>query len=518
MGQVQGTTGYNKTNASVQLAKVAFALAERGEDYLEIKNTLSAFSNRPLSAVDKKKVKLGIQLAKSRGIPRTSMTLDDIWLSSFGAPSSTKRQRKPVRLRSKSDECLGSTLFKEALMQDDLRRGSKTEDSGSSMRKGSASIRNNLNWDLVEDRHLNKDNDEDKKPANLRSADIVDSVSSPFGAHTVKNCNSTHNDDDWCLVSMSDIRSADCGDFDVQNQNQEAFQGADRNNPLWMARFGLGNRPVYTRTVSHAPYQYPGYMFEVRWDATAQEVCLDRWEEGIRLPKSDPALLRNMFSWLSHETWLWLVMPDGTFRFAPEHQRHRSSLLQLRDEIICHGDLAMPTDGSMHMRRGPAVFGGELNWTTVITREASDCTQELDKDRDGLDIGVVMKKEGSSVSDAQKSDTKAFQGWCMDNRSSYVANRATGILKTTFLTVLLAGREKALGVDTMYPMARLFKTLGVEMEGRLWLRDEAGKFEIFGRNKSDLDDGVLELFPFVPAWQVEHHKQEAETSTGVHII
>jgi len=258
-------------------------------------------------------------------------------------------------------------------------------------------------------------------------------------------------------------------------------------------------------------------MFEVRWDDNAKEVCLDRWEDGKRLlPRADPVLLQSMFSWLSHETWLWLVMPDGTFRFAPERQRHRSTLLQLRDHIICHGDLAMPTDGSTQMRRGPAVFGGELNWTTVVSMERArgpmgdrggDAGSGEDKEEIG-DDSIVKKCDGDGGdskgegSAKQERELTRRQGWCMDNRSSYVANRATGILKTTFLTVLLAGRERALGVDTMYPMARLFEELGVDMVDLLWLRDEAGKFEVFGRNKADDEDGVLDLFPFVPAWQV----------------
>ena len=32
----------------------------------------------------------------------------------------------------------------------------------------------------------------------------------------------------------------------------------------------------------------------------------------------DIAMLHTMFTWLSHETWLWLVTQSGTLRFAPE--------------------------------------------------------------------------------------------------------------------------------------------------------------------------------------------------------
>ena len=68
----------------------------------------------------------------------------------------------------------------------------------------------------------------------------------------------------------------------------------------------------------------------------------------------------------SHETWLWLVTQSGTLRFAPEKQVHRSKLLSLRQNIICHGDLAMPTDDSIGIRRSPAVFGGEVRDTLAL--------------------------------------------------------------------------------------------------------------------------------------------------------
>ena len=69
---------------------------------------------------------------------------------------------------------------------------------------------------------------------------------------------------------------------------------------------------------------------------------------------------------------------------------------------------------------GPAVFGGEFNWTTIQQNE----------------------KQNDTVT---TTESEQKQRWVMDNRSSYVANRATGVLKTTFLTVLLAPTEKILG-------------------------------------------------------------------------
>ena len=46
------------------------------------------------------------------------------------------------------------------------------------------------------------------------------------------------------------------------------------------------------------------------------------------------------------------ILKSGTLRFAPEKQKHRSKLLSLRKEIICHGDLAMPTNETVGVRRG----------------------------------------------------------------------------------------------------------------------------------------------------------------------
>ena len=107
-------------------------------------------------------------------------------------------------------------------------------------------------------------------------------------------------------------------------------------------------------------------MFEVRWDRD-RGVVLDRWIDGVKeATPTDLVVLQTMFHWLSHETWLWLVTPDGTLRFAPEHQKHRSKMLMLRDNVVCHGDLAMaPGQDAVGVKRGPAVFGGEFNWTTI---------------------------------------------------------------------------------------------------------------------------------------------------------
>ena len=68
-------------------------------------------------------------------------------------------------------------------------------------------------------------------------------------------------------------------------------------------------------------------MFEVRWDPI-EGVILDRFiggtKQGERIALQ---VLQTMFSWLPHETWLWLVTPDGTLRFAPEIQKHRYVVL-----------------------------------------------------------------------------------------------------------------------------------------------------------------------------------------------
>ena len=66
------------------------------------------------------------------------------------------------------------------------------------------------------------------------------------------------------------------------------------------------------------------------------------------------------------------------------------------------------------------MFGGEFNWTTIHQNENQDNTDTT-------------------------TESEKKQRWVMDNRSSYVANRATGVLKTTFLTVLLEPTEKILG-------------------------------------------------------------------------
>jgi len=158
------------------------------------------------------------------------------------------------------------------------------------------------------------------------------------------------------------------------------------------------------------------------------------------------------------------VTPDGTLRFAPEHQKHRSKMLLLRDNVVCHGDLAMaPGQDAVGVKRGPAVFGGEFNWTTIegvggaVGESVGETVGETVDLRDAMDaMGAMGAMDARDAREAVKEPevcrgngqphasvpTHKRTGWVMDNRSSYVANRATGVLKKSFLTVLLAPTEK----------------------------------------------------------------------------
>jgi len=52
-----------------------------------------------------------------------------------------------------------------------------------------------------------------------------------------------------------------------------------------------------------------------------------------------------------------------------------------------------------------------------------------------------------------------------------------------------------LGVENMYPLIRLFEELGIDMN-ELWMRDEAGKFAIYGKGHVD-DAQSLKEFPYI---------------------
>ena len=118
----------------------------------------------------------------------------------------------------------------------------------------------------------------------------------------------------------------------------------------------------------------------------------------------------------------------------------------------------MPTDNSIGVKRGPAVFGGELNWTDIVEledggREAAAAAEDDNTDNTGAERDNTV--EDAAPTQSQHLSTKR-KGWVIDNRSSYVANRATGLLKSSFLTVLLAPKEKVLGIDNLTPVIRLF--------------------------------------------------------------
>ena len=88
----------------------------------------------------------------------------------------------------------------------------------------------------------------------------------------------------------------------------------------------------------------------------------------------------------------------------------------------------------------------------------------------------------------------------MDNRSSYVANIATGLLKSTFFTVLLAQKNASnTGIAKLRPILRMFTALGIEMENVLWVRDEAGKYDVYGKRVEE-DIVTLTHFPYQCGW------------------
>ena len=88
----------------------------------------------------------------------------------------------------------------------------------------------------------------------------------------------------------------------------------------------------------------------------------------------------------------------------------------------------------------------------------------------------------------------------MDNRSSYVANIATGLLKSTFFTVLLAQKNASnTGIAKLRPILRMFTALGIEMENVLWVRDEAGKYDVYGKRVEE-DIVTLTHFPYWCGW------------------
>tara|TARA_B110000211_G_C13824974_1_gene440946 strand:- start:98 stop:505 length:408 start_codon:yes stop_codon:yes gene_type:complete len=92
------------------------------------------------------------------------------------------------------------------------------------------------------------------------------------------------------------------------------------------------------------------------------------------------------------------------------------------------------------------------------------------------------------------------EAWVMDNRSSYVANIATGLLKSTFFTVLLAQKNASnTGIAKLRPILRMFTALGIEMENVLWVRDEAGKYDVYGKRVEE-DIVTLTHFPYWCGW------------------
>ena len=52
----------------------------------------------------------------------------------------------------------------------------------------------------------------------------------------------------------------------------------------------------------------------------------------------------------------------------------------------------------------------------------------------------------------------------------------------------------------------------VSLQEKLWLRDEAGKFEMYGHGANTSE--VLEQFPFVPSWHVRVSGGEGERRSG----
>ena len=74
----------------------------------------------------------------------------------------------------------------------------------------------------------------------------------------------------------------------------------------------------------------------------------------------------------------------------------------------------------------------------------------------------VQKVSKDVKTDLLTIHTVKKEAWVMDNRSSYVANIATGLLKSTFFTVLLAHKNVSnRGIAKLRPILRMLTALGI---------------------------------------------------------
>ena len=273
MGNTNTTSTTKPTTTKLPIATIALQMAKNGEEYLEIRNYVQSIIGRELTIDEKKRLKAGVQIAKISPVDSTaSQTLDNA--EYFNTSSSASSNASPTSSNRQSLRSQSSTTSQEndndKVME---RRRSISESDINSSLEGLDLFQQAISIDDEEEEEKNNGKDQDNE--------------------TKTQSKQNEEEEDWLLLTADPELSP-----------------SNLHNPLLMARFGLSDRAVYTRTVSHAPYQSPSYMLEVRWDLH-QGVVLDRWMNGERQHLIDLMVLQSMFSWLSHETWLWLVTPEG---------------------------------------------------------------------------------------------------------------------------------------------------------------------------------------------------------------
>ena len=281
MGNTNTTTTKPTTN-KLPIATIALQMARNGEEYLEIRNYVQSIIGRELTIDEKKRLKVGVQIAKISPVDSTaSQSLDNAEYfntSSNASPTSSNRHSLRSQSSTTSQENDNDKVMER-------RRSISESDLNSSLQ----------GLDLFQQAISIDDEEEEEKNNNNNGKD--------HDKETKTHSKQTEEEEDWLLLTADPELSP-----------------STLHNPLLMARFGLSDRAVYTRTVSHAPYQSPSYMLEVRWDLH-QGVVLDRWMNGERQHLIDLMVLQSMFSWLSHETWLWLVTPEGKYKIDKKGRR-----------------------------------------------------------------------------------------------------------------------------------------------------------------------------------------------------
>lgn len=232
------------TEHELPIATIASEMAARGEEYLEIRNYVCSIIGRSLTANEKKRLKLGVHVtinSASEKMEDEEDEDDDDESSSTAAAAAAV-----VTLRSRSGQVAASD-------------GESEGERCTRRKRSSSDPEVQLRGVQLFHRALSAEEEEEKEEEGVVHA--RSSSKSKSKSQSKKEDKKENNVSQETSQEMKKLEVEEEDDWLLLSTDVKVYHNNDHRNPLSMARFGLSDRAVYTRTVSVIQVQIFFFIF-----------------------------------------------------------------------------------------------------------------------------------------------------------------------------------------------------------------------------------------------------------------